>query len=182
MTSPRLRELAVAVIHPGLAPQRERNHDGILVVRLWLKMTVAMSGVALVLSLAGIFAVLSFAVTRRTRKSARVALASRPSDCGHFGGHCRWDSASGGHLDHPDRGGAREEHGVSGRRRTRGPHAMPWATALSCSASACSRIVPARRALGAADRRVADGMNRMALGSAGRLPQPANADVPAGPR
>src|SRR4029453_17097186 len=46
----------------------EANNDALWVMRLWLRITVVLSCVALVLSLAGIYAVLSFTVARRTRE------------------------------------------------------------------------------------------------------------------
>jgi hypothetical protein len=82
--APQVRDVATAV-DPSLRlvnVQRanEANSDVLWVMGLWKRITVALSSVALVLSLAGIYAVLSFTVARRTREiGVRVALgASRP--------------------------------------------------------------------------------------------------------
>jgi len=78
---PQVRAAATAV-DPSLRlvnVQRvtEANNDLVWVMGLWRRLTVVLSSVALVLSLAGIYAVLSFTVARRTREiGVRVALGA----------------------------------------------------------------------------------------------------------
>jgi putative ABC transport system permease protein len=76
---PRLREIATAVDSTlrvsEIRTADALNNDIVWVMGLWVRITSVMSGVAIVLSLAGIYAVLSFTVTRRTREiGVRVAL------------------------------------------------------------------------------------------------------------
>jgi putative ABC transport system permease protein len=79
--APRLRAIAASVDATLRLSELERvdqvTEPVLWFIRLWFRMTLVLVGIAILLSLAGIYAVLAFTVARRTREiGVRVALGS----------------------------------------------------------------------------------------------------------
>ena len=92
---PQVRD-AAALVDPSLRlvnvrRANEVNGDFLWLIGLSQRITIVLSSVALVLSLAGIYAVLSFAVARRTRASSGMPVTEKSGSSGKSRTYARKD-------------------------------------------------------------------------------------------